>query len=80
MTRWKIREEDYSSIVLTDVFEAIIIELPKFVKYAKNSKSENLNLWVKFIKNSEVRFMFNENDSEEIKETIEAINKAQEKL
>ena len=80
MTRWSIREEDYSSVVLTDAFEAIIIELPKFIKYAENSKSKCLNLWVNFIKNPEVKFMFNENDSKEIKETKKSIAMAQEKL
>lgn len=80
MTRWTIREEDYSSVVLTDAFEACIIELPKFVKYAESSKSKSLNLWVQFIKNPEVKFMFNEDDDVELKETKEAISLAQEKL
>ena len=80
MTRWNIREEDYSSVVLTDAFEACIIELPKFVRYVKNSKSRSLNLWVEFIKNSEVKFMFNDDDDVELKETKEAISLAQEKL
>ncbi len=73
-------EEEYWKIVLTDVLEIYIIELPKYSKYAINRKTENLNLWVKFIKNPEVIIMINKNDSKELKETKKAINKAKEKL
>lgn len=83
-TKWNIREEDYSSIILTDVVQVYIIELPKFERFAKNSKSENLNLWTKFIKNPEVKIMdentTNNNDSTELQETRQAILEAQEKL
>ncbi|MBO5003989.1 MAG: Rpn family recombination-promoting nuclease/putative transposase [Clostridia bacterium] len=80
LTKWKIREEDYPKIVLTDVLEIYIIELPKYSKYAVNEKIESLNLWVKFIKNPEVIIMVNKNDSKEVKETKQAINKAKERL
>lgn len=83
-TKWNMREEDYSSIVLTDVVQVYIIELPKFERFAKNSKSENLNLWTKFIKNPEVKIMdentTNNNDNIELQETKQAILEAQEKL
>ncbi len=52
-TKWQIREEKYHQIILTDVMELYIIELPKFVKYRENSK-EQVNLWLKFIENPEV--------------------------
>lgn len=50
------------------------------MKYAKKEKRENLNLWLEFFENPEVRIMSNENDEKNIKETKEAIKKAQEKL
>ena len=80
ITKWNIREEDYKSVILTDVLEIVIIELPKYMKYAKKEKRENLNLWLEFIKNPEVVIMSNENDEKGIKETKEAIKKAQENL
>ena len=80
ITKWNIREEDYKSVILTDVLEIVIIELPKYMKYAKKEKRENLNLWLEFIKNPGVVIMSNENDEKGIKETKEAIKKAQENL
>ena len=80
ITKWNIREEDYKSVILTDVLEIVIIELPKYMKYAKKEKRENLNLWLEFIKNPEVVIISNENDEKGIKETKEAIKKAQENL
>ena len=80
ITKWNIREEEYKSVILTDVLEIVIIELPKYMKYAKKEKRENLNLWLEFFKNPEVIIMANENDENNIKETKEAIRKAQENL
>lgn len=80
LTKWNIREEEYRNVVLTDVLELVIIELPKYMRYANKEKRKNLNLWLEFLNNPEVRMMLNENDNEEIKETKQAINKAQEKL
>lgn len=48
ITKWNIREEEYKSVILTDVLELVIIELPKYMKYAKREKRENLNLWLEF--------------------------------
>lgn len=80
LSKWKIREEDYPKIVLTDVLEIYIIELPKYSKYGVNEKIESLNLWVSFIKNPEVVIMINKNDSKTVKETKQAINKAKKRL
>ncbi|MBO5349491.1 MAG: Rpn family recombination-promoting nuclease/putative transposase [Clostridia bacterium] len=80
MTKWNIREEEYSKIILTDVLEIYIIELPKFSKYVQKQESKCINLWVKFIKNPEVIMMVNENDCKDVKETKQAINDAKEKL
>ena len=80
ITKWNIREEEYKSVILTDVMEIVIIEMPKYMKYAKKEKRENLNLWLEFFKNLEVSVVVNENDEKNIKETKEAIKKAQENL
>ncbi|MBO5348496.1 MAG: Rpn family recombination-promoting nuclease/putative transposase [Clostridia bacterium] len=77
VTKWNIREEEYSKIILTDVLEICIIELPKYNKYAHTKGFDNINLWIKFIKNPEVVMMENKNDNQETKQ---AINKAKEKL
>lgn len=66
--------------MLTDVLEIYIIELPKYSKYAVDEKIESLNLWVNFIKNPEVVMVINKNDSKEVKETKQAINKAKKRL
>ena len=50
------------------------------MKYAKKDKRENLNLWLEFFKNPEVIIMANENDEKNVKETKEAIKKAQKNL
>lgn len=46
ITRWNFREEEYKDIILTDVMEIYIIELPKVQKYSVNDK---LDTWVNFI-------------------------------
>ena len=48
-----IREEEYQKIILTDVMEIYIMELPKFKKY-KEKEDNKLNSWVKFIEEPEV--------------------------
>ena len=53
ITKWNIREEEYQKIILTDVMEIYIIELPKFERYKEKTDKE-LNSWVKFIENPEV--------------------------
>lgn len=63
--------EIYQKIILTDVMEIYIIELPKFEKYKENTKNNILNSWVKFINNPEVKDM---------KETNKEINKAKKVL
>ena len=57
ITKWNIREEEYQRIILTDLMEVYIIELPKFEKYKENTGNNILNSWVKFIKNPEVKDM-----------------------
>ena len=71
ITKWNIREEEYQKIILTDVMEIYIIELPKFERYKEKTKNNILNSWVKFINDPEVNDM---------KETNKEINKAKKVL
>lgn len=64
-SKWNIREEDYHQIILTDLMEIYIIELPKLERYKEKVGNKTLNLWTKFIKNPEVIKI--EDMSEELK-------------
>ena len=79
MTKWNIREENYSKVVLTDVMEIYIIELPKFEKYQEINKNKNLNSWVKFIKNPEVIDMSNK-EIKKAKEVLEEISQDEREI
>ena len=70
-TRWKIREEKYTNIVLTDKLEIVIIELSKLENNSKEDKE--LQYWCEFIKNPE-------KVSNSIMEKNENIKKAKEEL
>lgn len=48
ISKWNLREEKYSNIILTDAMEIYIIEMPKVKDY---SESKELDTWVKFISN-----------------------------
>ncbi len=74
ITKWNIREEEYSKIILTDVLEFYILELPKFNKYRKNINNTELDSWIKFIENLEV------NDMNDTSENAKAIQKAKQVL
>lgn len=76
LAKWNFREEKYSNIVLTDKLEIYILELPKC---KMKVESENINLWINFIKNLEVSKMSEKADKSLI-ETVEAIEEAQKKL
>ncbi len=58
-------------IILTDVLEFYILELPKFKKYYQNTNNTVLNSWIKFINKPEVIDM---------EETTKAIKKAKQVL
>ena len=51
-TKWKIREEKYPKLVLTNVLELYIISLKK-AKNSKENQQEELYNWLKFINNPE---------------------------
>ena len=73
ITKWNIREEEYQKIILTDVMEIYIIELPKFEKY-KEKTDNKLNSWVKFIENPEVVDMKENKEVCKAKKVLEEIS------
>ena len=75
-TKWEIREEEYSKIVLTEVLEIHIIEMPKLKKAMVNKKvdkKDKLLLWIMFMLSPEEL-------GEEIMKENEDIRKAKEEL
>ena len=73
LTKWNIREETYGKIILTEVLEFYIIEMPKINRYSANTL---LDTWVKFISNSEEFDM--ENADESIKKAKEVLDEISE--
>lgn len=75
VTKWNIREENYSRIILTEAMEFYIIELPKFEKYKDNENQKSLNNWIEFIENPEVITMSESNEAiKKAKEVLEEIS------
>lgn len=72
ITKWNFRESEYRKIVLTDVIELYIIEMPKVKQYDKNS---TLDTWVKFIINSEVVDMEEIEEIKQARKVLEEISK-----
>ena len=73
ITKWNIREEEYQKIILTDVMEIYIIELPKFNRY-KEKTDQRLNSWVRFIENPEVVDMKENKEIGKAKKVLEEIS------
>ena len=70
--------ENNGNIVLTDKIKVYILELPKIERM--KSEDKNLNLWIKFIKDLEVKEMSNDEEKDEkLEETIKAIQEAEKK-
>ena len=78
LTEYEMREKDYGNIVLTDKVKIYILELPKIERM--KSEDKNLNLWIKFIKDLEVKKLAdNKEKDEKLEETIKAIQEAKKK-
>ena len=74
-TKWNLREETYTEIILTDYLEIHIIELPKYIE----SKNCNSNVWLDFLlKPNEIRGMEAMEDSE-MKKELEIVEEARKK-
>ena len=79
-TKWQIREEEYSTKILTDVLEIDIIELEKLTKQLKNNeidKKDKAMLWSLFIKNPERMGEKEMSENEDIKRAKEELEKIQ---
>lgn len=80
-TKWEIREEEYRKIILTNVLEIHIIELPKLkreVKKSKIDKNKNLTTWLRFILNPEDIGEQDMSENEELKKAKEELDKLKE--
>ena len=76
LTKWQIREEDYSTNILTDMLQINIIELPKLIKALEKNeidKKDKLTLWTTFI-------ISPEKIGEKVMEENKDIKKAKEEL
>lgn len=73
-TKWQIREEKYSSVILTDALEIYIIEVPKIEENTEVEEKE-LKGWLTFLDNPEKMELIGMS-----KENEEAIKKAKEVL
>ena len=73
-TKWNIREEEYQKVILTEVMEFYIIELPKYEKYKEKTENEKLNKWIKFIKEPGGIEMGDEKEIKKAKEVLEEIS------
>ena len=74
-TKWNLREETYTEIILTDYLEIHIIELPKYIELKKS----NNNLWLDFLlKPNEIRGMDIMEDSK-MKKELEIVEEARKK-
>ena len=74
-TKWNLREETYTEIILTDYLEIHIIELPKYIE----SKKFNNNVWLDFLlKPNEIRGMNFMEDSK-MKKELEMVEEARKK-
>lgn len=73
-TKWNIREEEYQKVILTEVMEFYIIEIPKYEKYKEKTENEKLNKWIKFIKEPGGIEMGDDKEIKKAKEVLEEIS------
>ena len=72
-TKWNLREEKYSKLVLTDVLEIYIIELEKAKKLAQNSNT-TINEWFQFINNPKAVLGMESDGIKKAKKVLEEIS------
>ena len=73
--KWNIREEEYQKVILTEVMEFYIIELPKYEKYKEKTKNNKLNKWIRFIKEPGGIEMGEDKTIQKAKKVLEEISK-----
>lgn len=77
-TKWNIREEEYTQVILTDKLEFHIINLKKLEKMRKNNEEYGLVNWCKFIYSPntlEERIMEENKSIEMAKKVLEKISR-----
>ena len=72
-TKWNLREEKYSKLVLTDVLEIYLIELEKVKRLAQNSNT-SINEWFRFINNPKVVLSMESDGIKKVKKVLEEIS------
>ena len=72
MTKWNIREEENTKIILTDVLELYILELNKVDKCLENKNI--LNSWIKFINNPKGALELENKAIKQAREELEKIS------
>ena len=72
-TKWKIREEKYPKLVLTNVLELYIISLNK-AKNSTENQQEELYEWLKFINNPEEELGMENDEINKAKKVLEEIS------
>ena len=73
MTKWNIRGEKYSQVVLTDVLEIYIIELRKAENQIKEG-NKVLKSWLEFINNPKAVSIMENKEIKKAKEILEEIS------
>lgn len=73
-TKWRLREEDYVTKILTDIMEVHIIEIPKYTKNKERITNKELAIWLEFLVNPKSM------EVEESMKTRQEIKEAREKL
>lgn len=76
-SKWQLREEEYSSVILTEVLELYILELPK-AKRMKMQEERDIEGWINFLENP--RNVVMEGMSEKNKVAIKKAKKVLEKI
>lgn len=74
-TKWNLREETYTEIILTDYLEIHIIELPKYIK----SKNYNSNVWLDFLLKPNEKRGMNVMEDSKMKKELEMVEEARKK-
>ena len=77
-TKWRITEEKYKNIILTDHFQLVIIELSKAIKEYKENKEDGMLQWMMFLDNPEdvevKRIMESNEEIKEAKNELDRIS------
>lgn len=73
LTKWNIREEKYPHLILTNALEIYIIELDKAKDFLSNSHTD-LNSWLQFINNPEVKLSMENEEIKKAKKILEEIS------